>query len=34
MNCHFNNLELERSPHVNPQMREYTLKVRATFVNN
>ena len=30
LNCHFNNLAFERSPFVNPQMREHTLKVNAT----
>ena len=31
MNCHFNNLAFERSRFVNPQMREHTLNVSATY---
>ncbi len=31
MNYHFNNLAFERNPFVNPQMREHTLIVNATY---
>ena len=31
MNCHFNNLAFDRSPFVNPQMREHSLIVSATY---
>ena len=34
MNYHFNNLAFEHNPFVNPQMREHTLIVNATYAKS
>ena len=34
MKSHFNNLAFERNPLVNPQMREHTLTVNATYAKS